>query len=130
MGMIAELERVFDKIAAEIKSLKTQVASIQSGGGNTGGGTSGITASNLQEKYVNRAELEAFAGSPLANAKFIRVKFDKPFATRPFVFIQADIVSTTIRIPYVQNVNESGFDIACNYVTDLKGVWYRAYTLE
>lgn len=130
MGMIAELERVFDKIAAEIKSLKTQVASIQSGGSNTGGGTPGITASNLQEKYVSRAELLAFAGGSLVNSKLFTVKFDKPFDTRPFVIVQADIVAASTRATYVQNINKFGFDMACTYVADLKGVWYRAYTLE
>lgn len=104
-----------DRLAAEIKTLKNQ---------------HGGSSQSAKEVYVSRAELEQFNGGPIANARFVTVKFDEPFSSRPFVFVQADIVSTTTRIAYVQNVTESGFDIACNYGADLRGVWYRAFVKE
>lgn len=82
----------------------------------------------LQEGYYGREDLQRFSGdSPIANGKFITVPWPKPFSERPFVQITADVVSKSTRIVYVQNITETGFNLACNYAADLKGVWYRAY---
>lgn len=82
----------------------------------------------LQEGYYSREDLQRFNGNiPPANAKFITVPWPKPFSSRPMVQITADIASKSARIAYIQNITETGFDLACNYAADLKGVWYRAY---
>ena len=117
MTLKNRIELLCDRMAAEIKALKKQ----------QGGGSS----RPVKEVYVSRAELEQFnGGGAIGNARFVTVKFDEPFSSRPFLFVQGDIVSATGRIVYVQNITESGFDIACNYGADLRGVWYRAFVKE
>lgn len=93
-----------------------------------GGAAGGEAYRDFQEGYYSVEDLQRFnADSPLINGKFITIPWPKSFSTRPMVHITADVVSKSARVVYIQNITETGFDLACNYAADLKGVWYRAY---
>ena len=83
--------------------------------------------SEIQEGYIAR---ENFGFVP-ENAKPKTVSFPTPFSRRPDIFEAClDNRGHNPRFQYIQNVTESGFDIASNYAADLKGVWYRAAILK
>ena len=83
--------------------------------------------SEIQEGYIAR---ENFGFDPVP-MKMNTVYFPTPFSRRPDIFEAClDIQSNSTRWQYIQNVTESGFDIAIPYIPDLKGVWYRAAILK
>ena len=78
--------------------------------------------SEYEERYV------AFSASELPpNNAFKQINFARTFSTIPFIQITLDIQDTTIRVPYYANVTKTGFQIASNYGSSVKGVWYKAY---
>lgn len=93
-----------------------------------GGAAGGEAYRDFQEGYYSAEDLKRFNGdSLLSNGAFVTIPFPKSFQSRPMVQVTADVVSKSVRTVYVQNITETGFDLACNYAADLKGVWYRAY---
>ena len=83
--------------------------------------------SEIQEGYIARANF-GFDPYPM---KLDTVYFPAPFSRRPDIFEAVlDVQSQKTRIPFIQNVTESGFDIAIAFDKDLKGVWYRAAILK
>ena len=79
-----------------------------------------------QAGYIPRAN---FVGT-LANNGLITANYPKPFSKRPIVNVTLDIVDTAVRIQYVNNVTETGFQVGTNYASSLNGVWYEAFILE
>ena len=79
-----------------------------------------------QAGYIPRAN---FVGT-LANNGLITANYPKPFSKRPIVNVTLDIADTSARIQYVNNVTETGFQVATNYASSLYGVWYEAFILE
>ena len=79
-----------------------------------------------QAGYIPRAD---FVGT-LANNALITAKYPKPFSKRPILNVTLDIADTAARIQYVNNVTETGFQVATNYASSLYGVWYEAFILE
>lgn len=79
-----------------------------------------------QAGYIPRAD---FVGT-LANNALITANYPKPFSKRPIVNVTLDIADTTVRVQYVNNVTETGFQVATNYGGSLYGVWYEAFILE
>ena len=80
------------------------------------------TYSEYEERYV------AFSTSELpANNAFKQINFARTFSTIPFIQITLDMKDPTPRIPYYSNVTTTGFQIASNYGSAVKGVWYKAY---
>ena len=83
--------------------------------------------SEVQEGYIAR---ENFGFAPENNTPNT-VSFPKAFSRRPDIFEAClDIKSKSARFQYIQNLTETGFDIATNYSLDLKGVWFRAAILK
>lgn len=95
--------------------------------GESGGTGGGDSYREYVEGYYTRADLERFNGGTMANFKFVTCPWPKPFSDLPNVQITLNIVSASARIPYIQNVTKTGFDVACNYAAELHGVWFRAY---
>ena len=79
-----------------------------------------------QAGYIPRAN---FVGT-LANNGLITANYPKPFSKRPIVNVTLDIVDAAARVQYVNNVTETGFQVATNYAASLRGVWYEAFILE
>ena len=79
-----------------------------------------------QAGYIPRAD---FVGA-LANSALVTANYPKPFSKRPIVNVTLDIADTTVRVQYVHNVTETGFQVASNYAASMKGVWYEAFILE
>lgn len=79
-----------------------------------------------QAGYIPR---ENFVGT-LANNGLVTANYPKPFSKRPIVNVTLDIADTTVRVQYVNNVTETGFQVATNYGGSLYGVWYEAFILE
>ena len=79
-----------------------------------------------QAGYIPRAD---FVGV-LANNALITANYPKPFSKRPIINVTLDIADPTGRIQYVNNVTETGFQVATNYGGSLYGVWYEAFILE
>ena len=78
--------------------------------------------SEYEERYV------AFSASDLpTNSTFKQITFGRTFSTIPFIQITLDMQDITPRIPYYANVTKTGFQIASNYGSAVKGVWYKAY---
>ena len=78
--------------------------------------------SEYEERYV------AFSTSELpTNNALKQITFARTFSTIPFIQITLDIQDITPRIPYYANVTKTGFQIASNYGSAVKGVWYKAY---
>lgn len=84
------------------------------------------TRKEYQAAYIPRSQ---FLTNP-ANNEFMRVKFQRPFSKRPFVKVTLDLMTTTVRLTYVANASETGFDIATNYAASLEGVWYEAHLVD
>ena len=113
MTLKEQLERFCDRVAAEINKLKKNGAN---------------PYREFQEGYYSREQLQQFNnGSPPANARFITCPWPEAFTERPCVQITLDIVSTSTRLQYIQNVTNTGFDVSTNYAADLRGVWFRGY---
>ena len=66
----------------------------------------------------------------MANNALITANFPKPFSKRPIINVTLDIADTNVRVQYVNNVTETGFQVATNYGSSLYGVWYEAFILE
>ena len=79
-----------------------------------------------QAGYIPRAD---FVGT-LANNGLITANYPKPFSRRPILNVTLDIVDANARVQYVNNVTETGFQVATNYAGALYGVWYEAFILE
>ena len=78
--------------------------------------------SEYEERYV------AFSPSELpANTTLKQINFARTFSTIPFIQITLDIKDPTPRIAYYANVTTTGFQVASNYGSAVKGVWYKAY---
>ncbi|MFV2030496.1 hypothetical protein [Neisseria sp. S1] len=111
MTLKQQIDRLCDRIASEFKQLKKNLG-----------------YQEFQEGYYNRQQLEEFnGGQPLSNARLVTCPWPAAFTKRPCVQITLDIVSTAARVQYIQNVTETGFDVATNYAADLRGVWFKAY---
>ena len=79
-----------------------------------------------QAGYIPRAD---FVGT-LANSGLITANYPKPFSKRPIVNVTLDIVDASVRVQYVNNATEKGFQVGTNYAGSLIGVWYEAFILE
>lgn len=79
-----------------------------------------------QAGYIPR---ENFVGT-LANNGLVTANYPKPFSKRPIVNVTLDIVDATVRVQYVNNVTETGFQVGTNYGPSINGVWYEAFVLE
>ena len=79
-----------------------------------------------QAGYIPRAD---FVGT-LANNVLITANYPKPFSKRPILSVTLDIADATVRVQYVNNATETGFQVATNYASTLNGVWYEAFILE
>ena len=79
-----------------------------------------------QAGYIPRAD---FVGT-LANNGLITANYPKPFSKRPILNVTLDIADAAVRIQYVNNVTETGFQVSTNYATSMYGVWYEAFILE
>lgn len=84
------------------------------------------TRKEYQAAYVPRSQ---FISTP-SNNEFMTVKFQRPFSKRPFVKVTLDLITTTVRLTYIGNATETGFDIATNYAGSLEGVWYEAHLVD
>lgn len=84
------------------------------------------TRKEYQAAYVPRSQ---FISTP-SNNEFMTVKFQRPFSKKPFVKVTLDLVTTTVRLTYIGNATETGFDIATNYAGSLEGVWYEAHLID
>ena len=79
-----------------------------------------------QAGYIPRAD---FVGT-LANNGLITANYPKPFSKRPILSVTLDIADAAVRIQYVNNVTETGFQVGTNYAPSMNGVWYEAFILE
>ncbi len=80
--------------------------------------------SEYQEGYIPRTD---FIGT-IANSALVTVKFPQPFSRRPDGFTATlDVVDSSVRVHYINNVTAEGFQVGTNYGGSLQGVWYRAY---
>ena len=79
-----------------------------------------------QAGYIPRANLVG----TLANNGLVTANFSKPFSKRPILSVTLDIADAAVRIQYVNNVTETGFQVATNYAASMNGVWYEAFILE
>ena len=79
-----------------------------------------------QAGYIPRANLVG----TLANNGLITANYPKPFSTRPILNVTLDIVDANVRVQYVNNATETGFQVATNYAASMNGVWYEAFILE
>ena len=79
-----------------------------------------------QAGYIPR---ENFVGT-MANNGLVTANYPKPFSKRPIVNVTLDIADTAVRVQYVHNVTETGFQVATNYGPSLQGAWYEAFILE
>ena len=79
-----------------------------------------------QAGYIPRAD---FVGT-LANSGLVTANYPKPFSKRPILNVTLDIADAAVRVQYVNNATETGFQVATNYALSMKGVWYEAFILE
>ena len=79
-----------------------------------------------QAGYIPRAD---FVGT-LANSGLITANYPKPFSKRPIVNVTLDIKDAAVRVQYVNNATEKGFQVGTNFAGSLIGVWYEAFVLE
>ena len=120
------------------------LASLKGDKGDAGAGGSGDSALQLriaaleqvlakmpkykeyQAGYIPRAN---FVGT-LANNGLVTANYPKPFSKRPILSVTLDIADAAVRIQYVNNVTETGFQVGTTYAGSLYGVWYEAFILE
>ena len=79
-----------------------------------------------QAGYIPR---ENFVGT-MANNGLVTANYPKPFSKRPILNVTLDIADTAVRVQYVNNATETGFQVATNYGSSLYGAWYEAFILE
>ena len=79
-----------------------------------------------QAGYIPRAD---FVGT-LANNGLITGNYPKPFSKRPILNVTLDIADAAVRVQYVNNATETGFQVATSYAASMNGVWYEAFILE
>lgn len=79
-----------------------------------------------QAGYIPRAD---FVGA-LANSALVTANYPKPFSKRPILNVTLDIADAAVRVQYVNNATETGFQVATNYAASMNGVWYEAFILE
>lgn len=79
-----------------------------------------------QAGYIPRAD---FVGT-LANNALVTANYPKPFSKRPILNVTLDIADAAVRVQYVHNATETGFQVATNYAASMRGVWYQAFILE
>ena len=79
-----------------------------------------------QAGYIPRAD---FVGT-LANNGLITANYPKPFSKRPILKVTLDIADAAVRVQYVNNATETGFQVATSYAASMNGVWYEAFILE
>ena len=79
-----------------------------------------------QAGYIPRAN---FVGT-LVNNGLITANYPKPFSKRPILNVTLDIADAAVRVQYVNNATETGFQVATNYAASMNGVWYEAFILE
>ena len=79
-----------------------------------------------QAGYIPRAN---FVGV-VTNNGLVTANYPKPFSKRPILNVTLDIADAVGRVQYVNNVTETGFQVATNYASSLNGVWYEAFILE
>ena len=73
-----------------------------------------------QAGYIPRAN---FVGT-LANNGLVTANYPKPFSARPILNVTLDIQDAAVRVQYVNNATETGFQVATNYAASMNGVWY------
>lgn len=79
-----------------------------------------------QAGYIPRAN---FVGT-MANNGLVTANYPKPFSKRPILNVTLDIADAAVRVQYVNNATETGFQVATNYAASMNGVWYEAFILE
>ena len=79
-----------------------------------------------QAGYIPRAD---FVGT-LANNGLVTANYPKPFSKRPILNVTLDIADAAVRVQYVNNATETGFQVATNYAASMNGVWYEAFIVE
>lgn len=79
-----------------------------------------------QAGYIPRAD---FVGT-IANNALVTANYPKPFSKRPILNVTLDIADAAVRVQYVHNATETGFQVATNYAASMRGVWYEAFILE
>lgn len=79
-----------------------------------------------QAGYIPRAD---FVGT-IGNNALVTANYPKPFSTRPILNVTLDIADAAVRVQYVHNATETGFQVAANYAASMRGVWYEAFILE
>ena len=79
-----------------------------------------------QAGYIPRAD---FVGA-IANNALVTANYPKPFSKRPILNVTLDIADTAVRVQYVNNATETGFQVGTNYAGSMHGVWYEAFILE
>ena len=79
-----------------------------------------------QAGYIPRANLVG----TMANNGLVTANYPKPFSKLPILNVTLDIPDAAVRVQYVHNATETGFQVATNYAASLRGVWYEAFILE
>lgn len=79
-----------------------------------------------QAGYIPRAD---FVGT-LGNNTLITANYPKPFSKRPILNVTLDIADAAVRVQYVHNATETGFQVGTSYAASMRGVWYEAFILE
>ena len=79
-----------------------------------------------QAGYIPRAN---FVGT-LANNGLVTANYPKPFSARPILNVTLDIQDAAVRVQYVNNATETGFQVGTSYAASMNGVWYEAFILE
>ena len=106
-------QNTFATLQQEIDALKAAVAKMPK-------------YKEYQAGYIPRAD---FVGT-LANSGLVTANYPKPFSKRPIVNVTLDIADAAVRVHYVNNATETGFQVATNYGLSMNGVWYEAFILE
>ena len=79
-----------------------------------------------QAGYIPRANLVG----TIANNALVTANYPKPFSKRPILNVTLDVAEANVRVQYVNNATETGFQVATNYGLSMNGVWYEAFILE
>lgn len=79
-----------------------------------------------QAGYIPRAN---FVGT-IANNALATANYPKPFSKRPILNVTLDIADAVVRVQYVHNATETGFQVGTSYAASMRGVWYEAFILE
>ena len=103
-------DAVVTALAGRVTMLETQVAVMPK-------------YKEYQAGYIPRA---AFVGT-LANNGLITANYPKPFSRRPILNVTLDIADAAVRVQYVNNATETGFQVGTSYAASMNGVWYEAF---